>query len=82
MPDKPRLCTLIVGPLTSECDRVHCMDAAAIQVESFNCHCHFSGSPNFDSLTVSYSKTQSLQPYTKVFLIDFSNLPGRPKAGS
>ena len=32
MADKPRLCTLIVGPLTSECDRVHCMDAAAIQL--------------------------------------------------
>ena len=32
VPDKPRLCTLIVGPLTSECDRVHCTDATAIQL--------------------------------------------------
>ena len=33
MPDKPRLCILIVGTLTSECDRVHCMDAAAIPLQ-------------------------------------------------
>ena len=32
VPDKPRICTLVdvvVGPLTSECDRVRYMDAAA-----------------------------------------------------
>ena len=50
-------------------------------LRQFNCHCHFS-SPN--SLTVSYSKTQSLQPYTIVFPIDYSNLPAgrRPAAES
>ena len=39
----------------------------------FNSHCHFS-SPN--SLAVFYWKTSSCQPYTIVFLIDYSNLPG------
>ena len=32
VPDKPRLYTLVVGPLTSECNGVRCMHAAAIQL--------------------------------------------------
>ena len=32
LPDKSRFATLVVGPLTSECYRVHCMDAAAVQL--------------------------------------------------
>ena len=71
VPDKPRLCTLVVGPLTSECDRVRCMDAAAI-------HCHFS-SPNSLAVTVSYSKTPSLQP---CFKFTITTCPGLPKACS